>query len=505
MKDKICAIIELSPMGVKCRIAQKNENNFNILDSIESYMEISPDPSFEEMEKLCKILNDLKNNLNTYDLKKQNITLYAVSSIGESKNRSFMQDIIKTKTGFNLIFLDLKQKNNFMFKRIMSRICDFNIMNEPTLIAGIDYGHISLILIKDRNIIFTENFSLGTLKIREIIRSINYNPLKADIIIEEYFYSYIKVLKTQLPVKSIKNLVIRGTLFELINKELLSQRKNCLPFAKREEFFEHIKDLKSQSDESLAYQYNILENRAELILPKLTFAKLLMDLTGVQRIYSLSLSLMDAMIYRKLFAREALKYNKYINDSIISSSKEIAKKYLYDSEHAETVKFIAFKIFHLFKKEHNFNNKDLILLEAACYLHDIGKFLSLKDHYKHSYQLIRGTTIFGLSDDEIEIVAILSFYHSRKTPTFKSKMFKNFTEPERMKIIKLIAILRMADSLDRSHQQKISDLSLKIDEHVLTLLVKCNEKLIIENWAFEKKSELFQNIFGFKTQIRLKN
>ena len=124
-------------------------------------------------------------------------------------------------------------------------------------------------------------------------------------------------------------------------------------------------------------------------------------------------------------------------------------------------------------------------------LHDIGKYVNLRDHHKNSYDLIINSSIFGLSDEDKKKIAILSYFHSKKEPSIDHRFFNNYSDSEKIKIIKLIAILKVADSLDRSHKQQVKDIIIKIDNSNMVLELSIADEPLIEKWAFEKKSELF--------------
>jgi exopolyphosphatase/guanosine-5'-triphosphate,3'-diphosphate pyrophosphatase len=184
---------------------------------------------------------------------------------------------------------------------------------------------------------------------------------------------------------------------------------------------------------------------------------------------------------------------------MLENAKYLGNKFNYNLNHSTQVAKFANIIISSLKSSYGFNKKDILYLTIAAFLHDIGKYISVENHSEHSYNLIMNNNIFGLSAEAKEMIALIALYHNKKIPNFSSKIFKNFDEVKTMKIIKLIAILRIADSLDRAHQNKITALNITFDNHTMILNVTCNKKLTIENWSFKKKSELFTDIFGLKT------
>ena len=69
---------------------------------------------------------------------------------------------------------------------------------------------------------------------------------------------------------------------------------------------------------------------------------------------------------------------------------------------------------------------------------------------------------------------------------------------DRLMILKLASILRVADALDRSHQQRIKDFTLSLSSDSLTIRVKDNPYIILEKMAVTDKGDLFESVFGYK-------
>ena len=67
-----------------------------------------------------------------------------------------------------------------------------------------------------------------------------------------------------------------------------------------------------------------------------------------------------------------------------------------------------------------------------------------------------------------------------------------------MTIVKLTAILRIADALDRGHLQKYSDLSIKIHENSFYIRTKKTKNTVLEKIAIAEKSGMFEDVFGYK-------
>jgi len=61
-----------------------------------------------------------------------------------------------------------------------------------------------------------------------------------------------------------------------------------------------------------------------------------------------------------------------------------------------------------------------------------------------------------------------------------------------------LAILRIADSLDRGHKNNYENVEIKLKKEKLVIKLESYQELMLEEWSFNKKSEFFEEVFGIK-------
>jgi len=72
---------------------------------------------------------------------------------------------------------------------------------------------------------------------------------------------------------------------------------------------------------------------------------------------------------------------------------------------------------------------------------------------------------------------------------------------DRIIVLKLSALLRVADALDRGHTQRVSiaDLERK-EDHLVIRVEECGE-LSLERLSLEEKGDMFEDVFGIKAVL----
>ena len=71
-------------------------------------------------------------------------------------------------------------------------------------------------------------------------------------------------------------------------------------------------------------------------------------------------------------------------------------------------------------------------------------------------------------------------------------------------VMKLAAILRVGNALDRSHKQKFEEMKLSLKDSTLTITTNYDGDLMLERSILEAKSRFFEEVYGIRLQIRQK-
>ncbi|HVM91446.1 MAG TPA: CHAD domain-containing protein [Terriglobales bacterium] len=89
------------------------------------------------------------------------------------------------------------------------------------------------------------------------------------------------------------------------------------------------------------------------------------------------------------------------------------------------------------------------ILQAAAFMHDVGKAKGHDNHHKKSYRMIRKLARpLGWTPRELELAALVARYHRGALPRPRSKAMQFLELPDRHLALQLSGILRLANALD---------------------------------------------------------
>lgn len=179
-------------------------------------------------------------------------------------------------------------------------------------------------------------------------------------------------------------------------------------------------------------------------------------------------------------------------------AKTIGLRFSYEEAHAEQVARLAEQIFDSLAPVYRLSRHQRTLLSAAALLHDIGYVIAHESHHKHSLYLIKHSELTGFTEAERLVIANVARYHRRALPKERHPDYALLAERDRETVWRLGAILRIADSLDRSHRSRVRDVRCVFKEGAMTIYLSSAEACDEEMWAAEQKRDMFEQTFGLQ-------
>jgi exopolyphosphatase/guanosine-5'-triphosphate,3'-diphosphate pyrophosphatase len=138
------------------------------------------------------------------------------------------------------------------------------------------------------------------------------------------------------------------------------------------------------------------------------------------------------------------------------------------------------------------------MLETAAILHDVGTYIKTSGHHKHGQYIVANSEVFGLHNDELLIIANVINYHRGDPPSSSDIEYVQLQREERILVLKMASILRVADALDRGHSQQIKKITVERRPDTIVLHVDRTYDLSLELMGLKEKGSMFQDVFGYK-------
>jgi exopolyphosphatase/guanosine-5'-triphosphate,3'-diphosphate pyrophosphatase len=267
-----------------------------------------------------------------------------------------------------------------------------------------------------------------------------------------------------------------------------------------EELDKLVETLSRMKVEERIRKFKLKPDRADVILPASIVLQMITHEAKIREVVIPNVGLKDGVLWDMAFT---LQENTHASprEQVWTSALRLGEKYKFDEEHAKFVAQHAGKIFDQSYALHNLDKESKLLLEISALLHDIGHFINTIDHNKHGYYILKASPLIGLAEAQQNIVANTMLYHRKSTPSIEDESFRALTPKDRLLVLKLSALLRLADGLDVSHTGRVKDISLEPRKNIWMLKLFGKGDLMLERWTLEKRQKLFQDVFGVKLEI----
>jgi exopolyphosphatase / guanosine-5'-triphosphate,3'-diphosphate pyrophosphatase len=208
-------------------------------------------------------------------------------------------------------------------------------------------------------------------------------------------------------------------------------------------------------------------------------------------------------IARDAFSRkEPHRYNAEARQLLVGT-RSFARRLEYDQRHAEHVRELSILLFDQLQPLHHLPAQSRVLLEAGALLHDVGHMVSHRGHHKHGEYLALNGDVPGLEGRDRAVVAALVRYHNRKSePAGHHSAYSSLNNNDKRIARRLAAILRIAEALDHSHRQRVTNLRASFQRGAVGLQVTARGDAVEDLRDANRSVELFEKEFHVRLFFR---
>lgn len=187
--------------------------------------------------------------------------------------------------------------------------------------------------------------------------------------------------------------------------------------------------------------------------------------------------------------------------SLTEAAIVLGRRFAFGEKHSRDVARLALELFDQLAPMHQLPAASRPWLEAAALLHDVGHALNHQRHHKHTHYLILNADLPGLSDRERRLVACIARFHRRSPPEPAHEALEGLTATEIRIVRKASTLLRIADSLDATHNQPVVRLSARVSGRKVIVSLKTRTPIDLELWNVSHELGVFRDVFGKGLQI----
>ena len=510
MSVKTFAAIDVGSFELTMKIFDlSGKNTMREIDCIRQRIDLGSDTyahgkiSNEKIDDLCHTLKEFAQIMESY--KVTAYKAYGTSAIRETENTLILQDQIEQRTGIWVETLSNSEQRFLDYKSIASKGETFRrIIEEKTAILDIGGGSIQISLFDKDTLVSTQNLRLGVLRLQELLNHLNAGSTQMERLVDELATAQLDdYKKLYLKDREIKNIIIVDDYLSPWAVRKAHERGEVNAVVDRKAFSQLMEALRTKGTTELAKRMDIAEEKVPLVYISAILTRRIAELMGAELVWAPGVTLCDGIAYEYAEQNKMFRGEHDFAEDIIACALNISKRYNGSSKRADTLEHITTTIFDSMKKVHGMGQRERLYLRLAAILHDCGKYISLLNVGEASYDIIMATE---MSHMEREIVAnVVRFNHSDFVYYGQAQERPmGLDKASYLTVAKLTAILRLANSLDRSHKQKMKGVKAVLQENELILKVDTQEDITLEKGFFQTNTEFFKEVYSITPVIRQK-
>jgi exopolyphosphatase/guanosine-5'-triphosphate,3'-diphosphate pyrophosphatase len=461
--------------------------------------------SSSHVDELIRILSEFRQKMKEYGA--THYKAYGTSAIRETRDIVILQELIRQRTHLHIDVLSNSEQRFLDYKSIALKNEQFReVIKKPTAIIDIGGGSIQISLFEKDALIATQNLKTGVLRLNAVMQTVHATRREYPELISELVNSQLAVFsKMYLKDRKVENLIIIDDYVSPVLRRIKSE-PGSVGLATREEYVAFLEGARDANAPAVAKKFGMPEENIPLLYVSASLIKCILEITKAENLWAPGVTLCDGIAYEYAEKKNFIKAPHDFEHDIISCSQNISKRYMGSKSRRETLWKIASEIFDNTRKYHGLGRRERLLLQVATMLHDCGKYISMINLGDCCYNIIMSTEIIGLSHKERTIVANVVRYNHEEFDHFGdgSRYLEGLSYEEYLVIAKLTAVLRVANSLDRTHKQKFKDVKVTVKDRDMIINIDTRDDITLEKGLFANRAAFFEEVFGIRPVIRQK-
>ncbi|MEL7499673.1 MAG: exopolyphosphatase [Planctomycetota bacterium] len=509
LPPRMVAVIDIGASSLRMQVAEIHSDTGAIrkIESFSQAVSIGQD-SFDDgkinratIEDCVHVLSIYRQRLDEYRIfDPEQIRVVATSGVREASNRMVFIDRVYIATGFEIEPFDEAELHRVTYLGILPFVeKQSKYFSSTSLVLEVGGGTSELLLLEQADVMFSNTYRLGSLRLRHVMDQFNGPADKALELIKSHIEQTIVDFQFSTKHAKPRHLIAMGSdvrfaASELnqapVGEELVEIKINALE--------KLVNKILQQSPDQLAAKYHVSLPDAKTLGPGLLTQLMFAKHLQVKKLLVANSNLRDAMIQEMAQERS---WTDSIQNQIVRSAVQLGRKFKFNEEHATHVGRTACWIFDEIQFLHRLPVRYRRILELASLLHEIGNFISDKSKHKHSMYLIRNSDIFGIGSQYQNLIAMVARYYRGAPPSMRHDGYAQLERHDRVAVAKLASMLRVAKAIDAGHHQRINKLNCELRGNRLELTTTDVADLTLEQVELRNAAELFEELFGTELSL----
>ena len=505
---ELIGVLDMGASAIRLVVAEiDNKRNVRVIEEASRGVLLGRDTfsggliRSQTVDAALEALDGFREIMDGYGVR--DVRAVATSAVREARNADMFLDRIQGRTGIRFEIINEAEESRLVYMAVRHALRRHaSLKSARTLLVEVGGGSTSLTLLRRGEPMRSGVYALGAVRLRQQLDLRRHTQELQVALLKRYIANVIEEIRLEIPLDRVSHVIAIGGDVRFVAAQLTGTEPEAdVREISRDQFLAFCDEVERMDEDSLVDRFRLPAVEAETLLPSLLIYRTLLSETTGARMTISSASLRAGVVLDAAEPKNRVTAEDF-EHQVLASAEALGHRYRFDRDHGHHVAMLATRLFDELRAEHGLGDRERLLLQVSALLHDVGIYVSLRAHHKHSQYILAASQIFGLSNEETAIVSNIARYHRRGLPQDTHVPFIALDRTDRLIVNKLGAILRLVNALDAEHAQKVRDVKLVRRGSNWMLALEGDADLTMEQLAATARSDMFAETYGRQLIIR---
>jgi exopolyphosphatase/guanosine-5'-triphosphate,3'-diphosphate pyrophosphatase len=510
VEPRTVAVIDIGSSAIRMIIAElRGPGKWRLLEVAEQPITLGRDVfltgriSRDSVVQATGILSSYCELMGGYAV--ETIRTVGTSALREARNRHMFVDRVEQRTGIVIDVVEAIYENYLTYTavRYALKTAGRRMGWKNSLIMEVGGGSTEVLVLRRGRMAAAHTLLIGTIRIDQKLRGSVGSGSSSGAIetyLREMTRSMVDGLNNEQPLHSIRRFVAVGGDARVVASHIGEISGEGCRVVSVVDFKDFLQRVRLMSTDEIVDAFQMSYHDAESLFPALLLYLVFLEATSADSIVVPQVSIRDGLL-QEMSRHQSRDIGDELHQQAVASACSVGNRFHYDSDHARYVADTALSLFDCMADVHGLSARNRLQLEVAALLHEVGRFINTNDHHLHSAYIIENADMFGLREEDVSIISrvVRLHYRSDDQPIDLDELSGT---TQGLVILKLAALLRVTEVMDRGHMQRLGSIVFEFREE--EIIVGCSEKLQDSSqlrFRIETHSEFFEEVFGLRLYL----
>ena len=429
------------------------------------------------------------------------VRVVATSAMRDSNNAQVFKEWVKSATGWKVEIISGFEEGRLIHLGVVSNL---RVRPAELLLIDLGGGSCELTFASQGHIRELVTLPLGAVRLtQEFIR--HDPPSKEEL---KRLHEFIAEEVTRIP-RIIKQAGVKTAIATSGTADALAGAAQSLKLCSKEvtaaAAMRLAKRLAKLPQKQRAIIKGINAKRSEIIVAGAAVYSHILSACGLKGFRYSPLGLRDGLLAQMAAEHDkSSRSHRQLESDRQDVLLNIVRRYRVDVKNAEHVRNLALSLFDQSRPVHQLSRGFREWIAAAAMLYEVGNYINPVGRHRHTYYAIAHSELFGFTPIQRQIIAIIARFQGNSRPQLRDRLIKVLPTQFRSEVIKAIAILRVARTLNQGRRAAVHDIRVRARGGDIIIAARTGRAgADLEMWAAGKEVSYFKEVFGRELLFKL--